>query len=238
MESIIRERLVDHMMELKLFCDPQHGFVPGRSCMTQLLTTLEIWSEILDSGAPIDTIYLDFRKAFDTVPHQRLLAKLEAHGIKGNTLGWIRNFLLERRQRVVVKGKLSAWAFILSGIPQGSVLGPILFVIFMEKRLHKHPENITTKIMETNTTGGWEKPTTRMREQINETLQNTKNEYINQQQLKRYFRHNIEKTSGGKTKIQFLRENTNWKAGERPKYMKELKRMEAFTIFKARTSVV
>ena len=90
----------------------------------------------------------------------------------------------------------------------------------MEKRLHKHPENITTKIMETNTTGGWKETTTRMREQIYETLQNTKNEYINPQQLKRYFRHNIEKTSGGKMKIQFLRENTNWKAGERPKYMK------------------
>ena len=75
----------------------------------------------------------------------------------------------------------------------------------MEKRLHKHPENIITKIMETNTTGGWNETTTRMREQINETLQNTKNEYINQQQLKRYFRHNIEKTSGGKTKMQFLR---------------------------------
>ena len=80
----------------------------------------------------------------------------------------------------------------------------------MDKRLHKHPENITTKIMATNTTGGWKETTTRMREQINETLQNTKNEYINPQQLKRYFRHNIEKISGGKTKIQFLRENTNW----------------------------
>ena len=107
-----------------------------------------------------------------------------------------------------------------------------------QKRLHKHPENITTKIMETNTTGGWKETTTRMREQINEALLNTKDEYINPQQLKRYFRYNIEKTSGGKTKIQFLRENTNWKAGERPKYMKELKRMEASTIFKARTRMV
>ena len=63
----------------------------------------------------------------------------------------------------------------------------------MEKRLHKHPENITTKIMETNTTGGWKETTTRMREHINETLHNTKNEYINPQQLNRYFRHNIQK---------------------------------------------
>ena len=74
---------------------------------------------------------------------------------------------------------------------------------------------IGATVMETNTTGGWKETTTRMREQINETLQNTKNEYINPQKLKRYFRHNIEKTSEGKTKIQFLRENTNWKAGER-----------------------
>ena len=104
----------------------------------------------------------------------------------------------------------------------------------MEKRLHKHPENITTKIMETNTTGGWKENTTRMKEHINETLHNTKDEYINPQQLKLNFRHNIQKTSRGKTKTQFLRENTNWKTGERPKYMKELKRMEASTIFKAR----
>ena len=74
----------------------------------------------------------------------------------------------------------------------------------MEKRLHKHPENITTKIMETNTTGGWKETTTRMREQINETLHNTKNEYINPQQLKRYFRHNIEKTSGDKNEDTIL----------------------------------
>ena len=76
-------------------------------------------------------IYLDFHKAFDTVPHRRLLKKLEAYGIKGDLLIWIENFLSGRRQRVTVNGKVSTWAEILSGIPQGSVLGPVLFVIYI-----------------------------------------------------------------------------------------------------------
>ena len=89
MESIVRDQLVNHMMDNGLFCDAQHGFVPGRSCMTQLLISLELWSEMLDSGAPVDVIYLDFRKAFDTVPYKRLLMKLRAYGFRGGLLTWI-----------------------------------------------------------------------------------------------------------------------------------------------------
>ena len=107
MESIIRDHLVQHMMDNALFCDAQHGFVPGRSCMTQLLTVLELWTVMLDSGDPIDAVYLDFRKAFDSVPHQRLHAKIAAYGINGKVLGWIQAFLTDRKQCVVVNSCLS-----------------------------------------------------------------------------------------------------------------------------------
>ena len=70
MESIIRDNLIDHMIKNKLFCDAQHGFIPGRSCKTQLLIVIELWTEMLDSGDQVDAIYLDFSKAFDPVPNK------------------------------------------------------------------------------------------------------------------------------------------------------------------------
>ena len=103
----------------------------NRSTILQLLTVMNEWTEALDDGIQIDTVYLDFSKAFDSVPHKRLIKKLEGYGIKGILLEWFKNFLNGRQQRVVINGKTSDWTNLLSGIPQGSILGLILFIIFI-----------------------------------------------------------------------------------------------------------
>ena len=85
----------------------------------------------VDEGSPVDVIYLDFQKAFDKVPHQRLILKLKSHGMGNSIINWIEQWLTDRRQRVVVDGEVSNWKSVLSGVPQGSVLGPILFLVYI-----------------------------------------------------------------------------------------------------------
>ena len=131
LESLVRDKILEHMTESGLMHPAQHGFLPKRSCTTQLLEVMEEWSSAADDRVPVDIAFLDFRKAFDTVPHKRLLQKLEAYGIKGKLLSWIKAFLTERRQRVIVQGSKSEWVSVDSGIPQGSVLGPTLFLIYV-----------------------------------------------------------------------------------------------------------
>jgi ribonuclease P/MRP protein subunit RPP40 len=123
--------MMSHFEKNKILADCQHGFRSKRSCETQLLSLTQELHQNLEDKEQVDMVVLDFSKAFDKVPHKRLMTKLRNYGIRGNTHKWIESFLVNRTQRVVVDGEASDWAEVQSGVPQGTVLGPILFLAFI-----------------------------------------------------------------------------------------------------------
>ena len=127
LEHIVDSHVMKHLDSHRILTDVQHGFRTKRSTVTQLITTIHDIAKTLQDSKSVHAAILDFSKAFDKVPHQRLLRKLEYYGIRENLLKWLESFLIGRTQSVICDGSRSNPIMVTSGVPQGTVLGPLLY---------------------------------------------------------------------------------------------------------------